>query len=145
MSISFGTIIIGHGLRSDEKMPVVGIGVDIVEVSRIRHLHRRYGDRFLTRVYDAREIEYCFRFKDPYPHLAARWAAKEAVAKALGTGFAKGIHWTSIVTVNLPWGEPVAFLFGSAHERASALKVAKVWLSLAHSEHYAVACAVLES
>ncbi len=126
-------------------MPVVGVGVDIVEVARIRNLHETYGDRFLNRVYDPQELTYCLRYKDPYPHLAARWAAKEAVAKALGTGFRNGIRWRSIVTVNLPGGEPVALLSGPAQARARQLNVTKVWLSLSHTGQYAAALAVLDS
>jgi holo-[acyl-carrier protein] synthase len=91
-------------------MAIVGVGVDIAEVNRIRHLMERYGERFLRRVFCDEELAYCQQFADPLPHLAARWAAKEAIAKALATGFTQGVTWKSICVVNHFWGEPAALL-----------------------------------
>lgn len=125
-------------------MAIVGVGVDIVEVSRIRDLMERYGERFLRRVFCEEELAYCQQFADPLPHLAARWAAKEAIAKALTTGFSQGVTWKSICIVNHLWGEPVAFLREGALRRAQILGVRFLWLSLSHTRHHAVAVAMLE-
>lgn len=125
-------------------MAIIGVGVDIIEVARVQDMAERYGERFLHRIFCSEELEYCCRFANPFPHLAARWAAKEAVSKALGTGFSQGVTWKSICVVHYPWGEPTVSLYGGALERAQNLGVRKVWLSLSHTCHYAVAMAVLE-
>jgi holo-[acyl-carrier protein] synthase len=126
------------------EMAIVGVGVDIAEVNRIRHLMERYGERFLRRVFCDEELAYCQQFADPLPHLAARWAAKEAVAKALATGFTQGVTWKSICVVNHFWGEPAALLRDGALRRAQVMGVRCLWLSLSHTRDLAVAVAVLE-
>ncbi len=126
-------------------MAVVGVGIDIVEVARIRRMAEEHGERFLRRVFCPEELDYCFRVSDPFPHLAARWAAKEAVAKALGTGFAQGVMWRSICVVHAPNGEPMVVLFGEAQRRAERMGVRKVWLSLSHTRDHAVAMTVMEA
>lgn len=125
-------------------MAIVGVGLDIVDVARIRKMAEEYGDRFLRRVFNDDEIEYCMKFSDPFPHLAARWAAKEAVTKALGTGFSQGVTWKSVCVINAPSGEPMALLTGTAKKLAASLKVKKIWLSLSHTRDYAAAVAVVE-
>ncbi len=126
-------------------MAIVGVGIDIVDVARIRDMVETYGERFLRRVFSDDELAYCMRFSEPFPHLAARWAAKEAVAKALGTGFSQGVTWKSICVIHAPNGEPLALLTGTAQKLAASLKVKKIWLSLSHTHDYATAVAVMES
>ncbi len=126
-------------------MAIVGVGIDIVDVARIRDMVETYGERFLRRVFSDDELAYCMRFSEPFPHLAARWAAKEAVAKALGTGFSQGVTWKSICVIHAPNGEPLALLTGTAQKLAASLKVKKIWLSLSHTRDYAAATAVMES
>ncbi len=125
-------------------MAIVGIGVDIVDVARIRRMAEEYGERFFRRVFSESELNYCMRFSEPFPHLAARWAAKEAVAKALGTGFSRGVTWKSIIVAHSPTGEPLVVLTGVAKEIAANLGVGKIWLSLSHTLEYAAAVAVIE-
>ncbi len=126
-------------------MAIVGVGIDIVDVARIRDMVETYGERFLRRVFSDDELAYCMRFSEPFPHLAARWAAKEAVAKALGTGFSQGVTWKSICVIHAPNGEPLVLLTGTAQKLAASLKVKKIWLSLSHTRDYAAATAVMES
>ncbi len=126
-------------------MATVGVGVDIVDVDRVKDMAQRYGERFLKRIFCDEELRYCHRFADPFPHLAAHWAAKEAVSKALGTGFSQGVTPKSICVFHYPWGEPTAVLRDGALARAQKLGVRKVWLSLSHTQRDAVAMAVLES
>ncbi len=125
-------------------MKIGGIGVDIIEVERIRKMAEEHKERFLQRVFSDDELSYCMRFSDPFPHLAARWAAKEAVAKALGTGFSQGVTWKSISVIHTTNGEPLAVLTGSAKFIAASLGVRKIWLSLSHTKNYAAAVAVME-
>jgi holo-[acyl-carrier protein] synthase len=99
----------------------------------------------LKRVFSDEELAYCFRFSDPFPHLAARWAAKEAVAKALGTGFTRGVTWKSICIVNAPNGEPLVVLKDGAQRFAASLGVRKIWVSISHTRDYAVSVAVMEA
>ena len=125
-------------------MAIVGVGIDIVDVARIRNMAEVYGERFLKRVFSEDELAYCMKFSDPFPHLAARWAAKEAVAKALGTGFSQGVTWKSICVAHAPNGEPLVLLTGTAQKLAKSLGVNKIWLSLSHTREYAAAVAVME-
>ena len=119
------------------------IGVDLIEVERIESAVARWGERFLRRVYTPAEIEYC---AGRAGSLATRWAAKEAVSKALGTGWAPQephaagwIDWTEIEVVRQPSGEPSLRLAGKAEARAEALGVAGWRLSLSHTREHAVA------
>src|SRR5438270_10842315 len=95
-------------------MSVVGIGVDLVECARIQHSLDRFGDRFLRRVFTDGEIEYSTSMKFPARHLAARFAAKEAVSKAFGTGIGKAMGWRDIDVRKKPSGEPYLVLLGDA-------------------------------
>ena len=119
------------------------IGVDLIEVERIESAVARWGERFLRRVYTPAEIEYC---AGRAGSLAARWAAKEAVSKALGTGWAPQqlhdagwIDWTEIEVLRQPSGEPSLQLTGKAQARAAALGFAGWRLSLSHTREHAVA------
>jgi holo-[acyl-carrier protein] synthase len=126
-------------------MAILGVGIDIVDVNRIRKMAEEHGERFLKRVFSDEELAYCFRFSDPFPHLAARWAAKEAVSKALGTGFTRGVTWKSICIVNAPNGEPLVVLKDGAQRFAANLGVRKIWVSISHTRDYAVSVAVMEA
>ncbi|WP_444979461.1 holo-ACP synthase [Desulfocucumis palustris] len=120
---------------------MLGIGTDIIEIERIEKAVNRYGFRFLNRVYTAAETGLCSSRKDPYPCYAARFAAKEAVLKALGTGLA-GCRWTDVEVCGTPSGAPEVKLAGRAVELAGAAGVTAVLLSLSHDRGRAVAFAV---
>lgn len=126
-------------------MAVIGVGIDIVDVRRVQRIATEHGERFLKRVFSDEELSYCMRFADPFPHLAARWAAKEAIAKALGTGFSSGVTWKSISIIHTPKGEPVAVLEGNAQKLARSLSVRKIWVSLSHTQAYAAAVVIMET
>ncbi|MER2599163.1 MAG: holo-ACP synthase [Caldilineales bacterium] len=125
---------------------MITIGVDMVEVSRIERALQRWGERFLRRVYTDAEIAYC---AGRTQSLAARWAAKEAVSKALGTGWAAQaeheagwVDWNEIEVARLPSGQPMVQLHGKAAARAAALGLSAWQLSLSHTPAYAVAMVV---
>lgn len=122
---------------------IFGIGIDVVENARIADSIRRHGDRFLERVYHAAEVDYCRSMKDPTPHFAARFAAKEAVSKALGTGFAGKVSWKDIEVRRKSSGEPFVVLHAAAEDLAKRLGITAVHISLSHSQSYAVANALL--
>jgi holo-[acyl-carrier protein] synthase len=119
-----------------------GVGVDIIEVARIRGAVERFGDRFLQRILRPAEIAYCRSFKDPAPHLAARFAAKEAVSKAFGTGIGAALGWQDMEVAHRPSGQPYLVL----HEAGRALLAARgggeIHLSLSHTLDHAAAVAV---
>ncbi|MBI4200083.1 MAG: holo-ACP synthase [Chloroflexi bacterium] len=117
------------------------VGVDIVETSRIARAVERWGERFLSRIYTAQELAYC---RGRVPQLAARFAAKEAVMKALGTG-RRGVGWRDVEVVRVRGGRPTVQLQGRALQVARAFRVAEVALSLSHSRDYAVASVVLST
>jgi holo-[acyl-carrier protein] synthase len=122
---------------------VLGIGVDVVETVRIESSLERFGDRFLQRVFTEAEIEYCTSMKFPARHFAARFAAKEAVSKAFGTGIGVTMGWKEIEVKRKATGEPFIQLHGAAREHAELLKVTEVFASLSHSDNYSVANAVV--
>ncbi len=125
---------------------IVGTGTDLAEIARIQRLIDRHGSRFLNRIYTAAEIRYCQRKRHTAAEsFAARFAAKEAGAKSLGTGIAKGVSWREIEVTHLPGGRPTLLFYGRAAERASAMGVISVHLSLSHGRDLAIAMAVLEA
>lgn len=125
---------------------IVGIGTDLAETTRIQQATGRFGERFLRRIYTQAEIAYCTgKGRNAAESLAARFAAKEAGAKALGTGIAAGIGWHELEVAHLSGGQPVLLLHGRAAERAAALRVSAIHLSLSHSRNQAVAIVILES
>ena len=126
-------------------MSVLGIGVDLVENARIQHSLDRFGDRFLQRVFTPGEIEYSQSMKFPARHLAARFAAKEAVSKAFGTGIGKAMGWKDIDVHRKPSGEPFVVLEGGAKKLAEERGVATVSITLSHTEHHAMAMVLLET
>ena len=115
-------------------------GVDIIEISRVRRVLERYADRFQGRVFTPEEIAYC---RGRAPNLAARFAAKEATMKALGTGV-RGVGWKEIEVVRQPSGAPGIQLYGRAEVRAQRLGVTEIALSISHSQEYAVAFVVTQ-
>ena len=116
-------------------------GVDIIEIDRIGDVAARYGQRFFRRIYTQRELDYC---RGRAPQLASRFAAKEAVMKALGTGV-RGIRWRDIEVVRDPGRAPMIRLHGSALERAKMLGIDHMAVSLTHSKGHAAAVVVAES
>jgi holo-[acyl-carrier protein] synthase len=126
-------------------MSVLGIGVDLVECGRIQHSLDRFGDRFLHRVFTDSEIQYSMSMKFPARHLAARFAAKEAVSKAFGTGIGKVMGWRDIDVRKKNSGEPFLVFAGPADQLAKQRGVTAALITLSHTEHHAVAMIVLES
>jgi holo-[acyl-carrier protein] synthase len=124
---------------------IVGTGIDIAEVPRIRHSIERFGDRFLERIYTAGEIRYCDSKANRAERYAARFAAKEAAMKALGTGWSHGVRWRDCEVVRLPGGRPSISFHGQAAEVAAKLGVKHAALSLSHTVEQAIAQVILES
>ncbi len=123
---------------------VVGLGTDLAEIGRVSKSLERYGERFMERVYTPGEIAYCLRKKNAAESFAARFAAKEAGAKALGTGISHGVSWKDFEVVREPSGKPTLALRGRAAERAEAMGVVRVLLSLTHTREMALAVVVME-
>jgi holo-[acyl-carrier protein] synthase len=124
---------------------VIGVGIDIIEISRIADVLTRRGDRFRDRVFTPGEIEYCESAGSKHSSYAARFAAKEAAMKALGKGWFDGISWTDIETARTESGPPVLRLGGGALERFLELGGKRIHLSLSHSRDMAIAQVVMES
>lgn len=120
---------------------IVGIGTDIVECLRIAQMIERHGELFITRVYTQAEMIYCQSRKMATQHFAGRWAAKEAILKAMGTGWAKGIGWTDIEVGNEPGGKPIVVLRGGARDVAESLNIGEILISISHCRSHAVAFA----
>jgi holo-[acyl-carrier protein] synthase len=125
-------------------MSVIGIGVDLIECARIQHSLDRFGDRFLHRVFTDGEIEYSMSMKFPARHFAARFAAKEAVTKAFGTGIGKAMGWRDIDIRKKPSGEPFLVFSGPAQELATKRSVTHALITLSHTDQHAMAVVVLE-
>jgi len=125
-------------------MSVLGIGVDLVECVRIERSLERFGEKFLHRVFTDGEIEYSMSMKFPARHLAARFAAKEAVSKAFGSGIGKAMGWRNIDVRKKPSGEPFLVFSGPAQELAAKRGVRSALITLSHTEHHAMASVVLE-
>ena len=123
---------------------VLGLGTDLIEIARIQQSLDRFGERFLQRIFTAGEIAYCRRKKHAAESLAARFAAKEAAAKALGTGISRGIGWQEIEVRRKPGERPTLHLSGRAQERAAAMGIRNLHLSLTHSRDVAMAVVVAE-
>lgn len=123
---------------------IVGTGVDLAEVPRIRASIERFGDRFIQRIYTAAEIAYVERKANRYERYAARFAAKEAGMKAIGTGWKRGVTWHDFEVANLPSGKPTLRLHGVAAEFAARLGVRNVSLSLTHTAELGMAHVILE-
>jgi holo-[acyl-carrier protein] synthase len=123
---------------------ILGSGIDLVEIGRIKQSMERYGQRFLDRIYTAAEQAYCLRKRNAAESLAARFAAKEAGAKALGTGISRGVNWLEIEVSREPGGRPALRFHGRAAEIAARLGVAHAALSITHTDQLSMASVVLE-
>ena len=123
---------------------IIGTGIDICEVPRIAQSIERFGDRFLQRVFTESEIRYCQSKKNSVERYGARFAAKEAAMKALGTGASRGVAWTSIEVAHAPGGRPILNLTDGAKLVADRLGVKRISLSITHSENTAMAMVILE-
>lgn len=124
-------------------MTVRGIGIDVVQISRMREVIARWEERFLRRVFTEGEIAYCRARRDPVPHFAARFAAKEAGLKALGTGLRFGIHWRELEVVRERGQAPALVLRGRSREIGTARGGDRMLLALTHDGDYALAQAML--
>jgi len=120
---------------------VVGIGIDIEEIDRIKESVEKYGDHFLTKIFTQNEIDYCMTKANKYQHLAARFAAKEAVSKALATGWDGDFNWKSVEIYNELSGEPYAKLTGKLSGILGDEKELKITMS--HSNHYVSCFAII--
>jgi holo-[acyl-carrier protein] synthase len=123
---------------------IIGSGIDMVEIRRIQHSIDRYGRRFLDRVFTGDEQAYCLRKRNSAESFAARFAAKEAGAKALGTGISYGVSWLEIEVVREPSGRPTLRLHGRAAQIAARLGFARAALSVTHTAELAAASVVIE-
>jgi holo-[acyl-carrier protein] synthase len=134
-----------HVATSPEKRVAIrGIGVDVVKVDRISQSLERFGARMEGRLFTPGELEYCRRHKDPLPHLAARFAAKEAFFKAIGTGLSGGVGWKQAEVLQPGGHQPTLVISGVALERFQALGCTASHLTLAHDGGLAIACVVIE-
>jgi holo-[acyl-carrier protein] synthase len=121
-----------------------GIGIDLVEVDRIRASLDRFGERFLHRILCPAESAYCGQFRHPAQHVAARFAAKEAVAKAFGTGFGAKLGWLDIEVGHRESGEPTVLLHGTARTLLQERGGQRILLSLSHTAAHAIAVAIID-
>jgi holo-[acyl-carrier protein] synthase len=125
---------------------IVGVGLDLVDIARVKRLIASKGERVLVRLFTEREVEYAMNKAMPYVHLAARIAAKEAAYKALsGSHNARGIGWRDMEVGSATDGRPLLLLHGAAAARAAELRVERTWLTLSHSESTAGAVVVLDA
>jgi holo-[acyl-carrier protein] synthase len=123
---------------------IVGVGIDTVEIPRLRKTLARYGDRFIQRVFTPEERDYCAAHADPAPHFAVRFAAKEALFKALGTGWARGVTWQDVEVRRKAPAAPFLELTGEAQRLSKTFGTQSIHLSLSHSENTAIALVILE-
>ena len=123
---------------------ILGIGIDIIEVARIQSSHEKFGERFLNRILRPDEIAYCLSYKTPGPFLAARFAAKEAISKAFGTGIGAKLGWQDMEIGRRESGEPFVILHGNGEELLQERGARIVLISLSHTQQHATAVAILE-
>jgi holo-[acyl-carrier protein] synthase len=125
-------------------MSILGLGFDATDIPRVRDVFQQYGERFIRRILTDGEIAYCTRRRDPVPHIAGRFAAKEATMKALGTGHSRGVLWKDIEVVR-HGGPPKLLLHGGAERRAASMGVQSSLLTITHSDALAMAQVLLLS
>ena len=123
---------------------ILGLGIDIIEVARIRASHERFGERFLRRILLPAEIAYCLSHKTPAPHLAARFAAKEAISKAFGTGIGSSLGWHDVEVARKDTGQPFVVLHGGGQKLLETRGGRTIHISISHTEFYAAVVAILE-
>jgi holo-[acyl-carrier protein] synthase len=123
-------------------MQIIGLGTDIIECNRIARMLTQHGERFTSHVYTVEEVRYCSERKVSEQHFAGRWAAKEAVLKAFGTGWVAGIAWRDVEIVIQPGGKPIIRLHRGAAEKGTELGITEVLISISHCKSHATAMAV---
>jgi holo-[acyl-carrier protein] synthase len=123
---------------------ILGVGIDLIEIERIKSSYERFGERFVSRILHPAEIGYCLSHREPAPFLAARFAAKEAISKAFGTGIGAKLGWLDMEVRRKASGEPYVVLHGGGLILLEERKARAVWLSLSHTQAHATAVAVLE-
>ena len=123
-------------------MNIIGIGTDIVECLRIAQMIERHGELFINRVYTPTEIQYCQSRKMATQHFAGRWAAKEAILKALGTGWRRGISWRDVEVRSSPGGKPIVAMRGGTRDIVEKLGIAQILVSISHCRSHATAYAL---
>ena len=124
---------------------IVGLGVDLIEIERVKHAHLKHGQRFIDRLFTPAEAAYCLKKKDPYPSLAGRFAAKEAVIKAFSHGFGGRWKWTHIEVVRQVSGKPTLKFTGIMEELRVQRNIDRVHLTIAHSKRDATATVIFET
>ena len=124
---------------------IIGIGVDIVDLNRIQGMLDRHGNKFLAKTFTEGEIAYCQSHKKMAQHFAGRFAAKEAVFKALGTGWRAGMGWREIEVVVDSYGRPRLRLTGKVASKARELNISEMLVSISHCDCHAVACVIAQS
>jgi holo-[acyl-carrier protein] synthase len=129
--------------RIGEQM-IVGMGIDVAEVPRIRAVIEGQGERFLRRVYTTEEVAYCEQFKNKFERYAGRFAVKEAAMKALGTGWSRGVRWVDVEVVRKRGGRPSLALKGEAGKIAEAMGVKNIAVSITHTSEQAIAQVIFE-
>jgi len=117
---------------------IVGIGADLVKRARIEAAATRWGRRFLDRVFTPKEQRYCFKFRDPYLHLAGRFAVKEALFKALGSGWGRGVKWKEIETTNAPSGQPRVAVTGRVKALMTQQGGRAILVTISHDTDYSI-------
>jgi holo-[acyl-carrier protein] synthase len=123
-------------------MKIINQGIDLIECRRVREVWQRHGDRFTERVLTKAELAYVRRHRDPVPRIAGRFAAKEAIVKALGTGFRGKITWRDMEILNDALGQPTVTLTGECEHVAAELGITRILVSITHTENYAAATAI---
>jgi holo-[acyl-carrier protein] synthase len=123
---------------------IFGIGIDLVEVDRLRSSVKKFGDKFLNRIFTENEIKYCQTKFNSFQHYAVRFAAKEALLKAIGTGLRSGMTWHQIEIVNDTQGKPSIMTYGECQKILQKLEIKKIELSLSHTKDHGVAFVILE-
>jgi holo-[acyl-carrier protein] synthase len=123
-------------------MDVIGHGIDLVACSRIERIWQDHGETFLQRIFTRAERAYCLQHRTPVVRLSGRFAAKEAVFKALGTGWRGGLEWTDVETLADPLGKPIVRLARQTAELAARLEIGVMLMSISHTAEYAVASAL---
>lgn len=121
---------------------IIGIGTDITECLRIARMIERHGELFISRVYTTEEIKYCQNRKQATQHYAGRWAAKEAILKAIGTGWRRGISWRDMEVRNEPGGKPVVAVRGGVKDVVEQLGIREIQVSISHCRTHATAFAI---
>lgn len=135
-----------HKMKKEDTIPTTtkdnsphGLGNDIIEIERVRQSIERHGQHFLNRLFSQAEQDYCYKFKDPVPHFAGRFAAKEAIAKALGTGFGAELSWHDLEILGDEHGKPIVHLTAAIKQRFNN---PRILVSISHSASHATAVAL---